>query len=113
MSDANNRMLKLRSQLEAERQKGNSEVIKRMTPEQAEFVSEVLHHEVHPYLYEIQTKRIKDISGAMWLLKEIHSAYKKGQKTLYKRLRAKEVDVLAQKDIKFRPVKYRVVFNAE
>lgn len=113
MSDANNRMLKLRSQLEADKQKGKLEVIKRMTPEQAEFVEEVLHHEVHEYLYEIQTKRIENSSNTTGILKEIHRAYKKGQKTIYKKLRAKEVAALVRAGIEFRPVKYRVVFNAE
>ena len=111
MNDSNKRMVKLENQLAAQIQKGNPGVIKRMTPEQAKFVREVLHYEVHPYLYEIQTKRIENNRSAMWLLKEIHRAYKNGKKTICKKLRAKEVDVLTRESIKFQPVKYRVVFN--
>lgn len=113
MSDANNRMLKLQSQLKADMQKGKTEVIKRMTPEQAEFVSEVLHHEVHPYLYKVYTKRIENVSGTNWTLREIHNAYKKGRKVICKRLRNKDLETLNRAEVKFQPVKYRVVFNAK
>lgn len=112
MNDSDKRAMKLEQQLAAQIQKGNPDVIRRMTAEQATFVKDVLHYQVNPYLYEVHTRKIENVSNAMWLLKEIHRAYKKGQKTIYKRLRAKEVDALERAGIKFRPVKYRVVFNA-
>lgn len=112
MSDSGKRMSKLGQQFEAIRQKGKSEVTRYLSEEQAEFVKNELHYVVIPTEYEIETQRIKRACEAMWLLQEIHRASKNGQKKIRKAIRKKELKVLERAGIQFRPVKYRIIFEA-
>lgn len=111
MIESGKRMLRLQQQLSAIRQKGATETSMRLDEEQAAFVNDELKLKTIPCLYEIQTRRIENVSGAMGILKEIHRANKRGQKTVRKELRRKEVGALERAGVKFRPVKYRVIFE--
>lgn len=111
MTETGKKMSKLEQQLEAVRQKGVQETSMRLNEEQAEFVEKELKLPLIPCLYEVQTKRIADVSGTMGILKEIHRAYKRGQKTVRRDLSKKEVGVLERAGLKIRPVKYRIIFE--
>lgn len=104
--------LKLEQQLNAIRQKGTMDVVKRLSEEQAEFVRNELKLPIAECLYEIETKRITNASSAMGLLQEIHRASKRGQRTIRKDIRKKDLKVLENAGVKFRPVKYRIKLNA-
>lgn len=110
MTESGKRMSRLQQQLDAIRQKGATETSMRLSEEQAAFVKNELKLKTIPCLYEIQTKRITNVSGAMGILKEVHRASKRGQKTVRKALRQKEVGALRRAKVDFRPVKYRIVF---
>jgi len=112
MNDSGVCRSKLEQRLNAVRQKGKQEVVWNLTEEQAEFIKSELHLVVIPTLYEIQTKRIRQASNAMWLLQEIHRASKNGQTKIYKAIRKKELKFLSREDIPFRPVRYRIILDA-
>ena len=109
MTEAGKRMSKLEQQLNATRQKGVAETSMRLSEEQATFVKEVLKLKIIPCLYEIQTRHITNASTAMSIIRDVHRANKRGQRTIRKDLRQKEVR--ARAGVEFRPVKYRIIFK--
>ena len=109
MTEAGKRMSKLEQQLNATRQKGVAETSMRLSEEQATFVKEVLKLKIIPCLYEIQTRRITN--AAMSIIRDVHRANKRGQRTIRKDLRQKEVRALERAGVEFRPVKYRIIFK--
>lgn len=111
MTEAGKHMSKLEQQLNATRQKGATETSMRLSEEQATFVKEVLKLKIIPCLYEIQTRRITNASTAMSIIRDVHRANKRGQRTIRKDLRQKEVRALERAGVEFRPVKYRIIFK--
>ena len=109
MTEAGKRMSKLEQQLNATRQKGVAETSMRLS--EATFVKEVLKLKIIPCLYEIQTRRITNASTAMSIIRDVHRANKRGQRTIRKDLRQKEVRALERAGVEFRPGKYRIIFK--
>ncbi len=109
MKDKQYRLSKLKYQLTDKKRKGVPQVIWKLNRAQKEYVTEVLHHEVIPYLYRIQTRRLKCYKATTNpLLKELHHKNKQGKKTIVKKLSAQERKVLDDNDRKYWPEKYQI-----
>lgn len=86
-------------------------VIWKLTVEQKEYI-ESLGYKVVPYLYEVQTKMLKNFATVHnSKLKEIHYAYKKGKRTMVLKLNKEDMRALEDKFIKFRPIKFKIILN--
>lgn len=112
MSNSGKNMHKLKQQLNAIRQKGNQEVSMQLSEEQAAFVKEELKLPISAILYEIQTQRVENVTSTIGLLQEIHRSHKRGQETIRKGIRDRDLSTLENAGVKFRPVKYRIILSA-
>lgn len=69
-----------------------------------------LGYELKPVIYEISTKTFKNLYQiASPLIKEIHYASKAGKKRIGKSLSENDKKTLKEYNVKFRPVKFRVI----
>lgn len=83
-------------------------VIWKLTREEREYIEE-LGYEVIPYLYEISTKTFKNLYEIKdSRIRDIHYSSKQGKKTIILRLKKKDMEVLKDFNIKFRPVKFKI-----
>lgn len=71
---------------------------------------ESLGYELEPVIYEIKTKTFKELYHIRSpLIREIHYASKAGKKRIGRPLKQEEMKLLEEYNIKFRPVKFRVI----
>jgi len=103
---------KLEKKLNASRQKGQREVNLELSEAQAAFVKDELRFPISVLLYEIQTQRIENVTTTKGLLQEIHRSHKRGDNTIRKSVRPRDLDVLESAGVKFRPVRYRIILSA-
>jgi len=75
--------------------------------EQKAFLQE-LGYEVIPVLYVIETKRIAVTSSSNGLLKYINRASARGQKRIFRKLKATELKTLEELNIACTPCKYKI-----
>lgn len=112
MGNSGKNMRKLEQQLNAFRQKGSQEVSLELNEAQATFVKNELKLQISVSVYEIQTQRIANVTSTAGLLQEIHRSYKRGQEIIRKSIRSKDLGVLEDAGVQFRPVKYRIILSA-
>lgn len=78
------------------------------------YIIESLGYALEPVIYEIKTRTFKDLYHIYSpLIKEIHYASKAGKKRIGKSLSQEEMQLLEEHNIKFRPVKFRVILIPE
>lgn len=109
MKDKQYRLAQLKYQLADKRNKGVRKVVWKLNRAQWEYVTEVLHYEVTPYLYRIQTKKLicyKATTSS--LLKELHHANKRGKRSIVKKLSAQQRRLLDESGIKYWIEKYQI-----
>lgn len=100
------RLLKLKKDLQKEKDSGKKKKEWRLTPEQAEYVKS-LGYRIEPYLYRIKTRQFKEIySIKSPLLKDIHFACKRGKWMMMRPLNLNEQKILQNNNIRFTPVKF-------
>lgn len=81
----------------------------KLTKEQKEYIENVLHLRVEPYLYGIRTKTFKNISKLNCsILKDIHYSKKRGKNFEVRKLSAKEKEILDEYGICYNPIKYKI-----
>lgn len=100
------RLLKLKKDLQKEKDLGKKKKEWRLTPEQAEYVKS-LGYRIEPYLYRIKTRQFEKIHLIKSvLIKDIHFACKRGKWMIIRPLNFKEQKILKDNNIRFTPVKF-------
>ena len=99
----------LKKQLK-EKKKNRIKVLEwKLSKEQKEYIENVLHLRVEPYLYGIRTRTFKNISKLNYnILKDIHYSKKRGKNFEVRKLSIKEKEVLDEYGIYYNPVKYKI-----
>lgn len=99
----------LKKQLK-EKKKNRIKVLEwKLSKEQKEYIENVLHLRVEPYLYGIRTRTFKNISKLNYnILKDIHYSKKRGKNFEVRKLSTKEKEVLDEYGIYYNPVKYKI-----
>ena len=100
MKSKNYRNSKLKHQILYEKDKGKKTLYWKLTTEQRKYVEQVLKCKVKPYLYEIRTRTFFNISKLDSILKDIHYAHKKLNKS--------EKELLDKYGVRNRPIKYEL-----
>lgn len=112
MNNSGRHMRRLQEQFANARKQGKGEVQRKLSEEEAAFTRDKLHYIVIACLYEIKTKKIGDLSEATEILREVHRASKRGQKTIFKKkIRLQDAYALKEAGVQFRPVEYRIIFD--
>ena len=93
-----------------EKKKNRIKVLEwKLSKEQKEYIENVLHLRVEPYLYGIRTRTFKNISKLNYnILKDIHYSKKRGKNFEVRKLSTKEKEVLDEYGIYYNPVKYKI-----
>lgn len=63
---------------------------------------------MEPWLYEIRTKPFKYIKDKPSLIKDVHYAYKRGNKRIVRHLTKQEMNLLEEYEIRGRVIKYKI-----
>ena len=99
---------KMRFQLEERRGKRIPSVIWKLDKEQCEILDE-LGYTTKPLIYEVTTRPFQNIR---WinnsLVRDVHYACKRGRRVIYLRAKERELEVLKDFGIKFKPYKYEI-----
>jgi len=112
MKDSAYRYSKIKHQLKEKKERGEKEVVWKLSNNQVEFIKNELHYRVEPCLYEVRTKLIQSIESCdSKLIKEIHYKHKKGIKNTVISLSDKALNLLDEFSIKYRPFKFRIYLN--
>lgn len=108
MKEENKKLVHLKYKLENLKDRRIKIVIWKLTKEEREYI-ESLGYRVEPYLYEIRTQTSKNLSQEKSsLIRELHYANKKGKKTIVLKLNRKDMKVLEEHHIKYRPIKFEI-----
>lgn len=108
MKNEENQLYQMKSKLRKLKERRVKIVIWKLTREEREYV-ENLGYEVTPYLYEIRTKTFKNLYEIKdSKIRDIHYYSKQGKKTVVLRLKKKDMKVLEEFDVRFRPVKFKI-----
>lgn len=93
-----------------EKKKNRIKVLEwKLSKEQKEYIENILHLRVEPYLYGIRTRTFKNISKLNYnILKDIHYSKKRGKNFEVRKLSTKEKEVLDEYGIYYNPVKYKI-----
>ncbi len=93
-----------------EKKKNRVKVLEwKLTEEQKEYIENVLHLKVEPYLYRIRTRTFKNISKLNYsILKDIHYMKKRGKDFEVRRLSKKDKEILDEYGISYDPVRYKI-----
>lgn len=101
----------LKHKLRTKKENHEKEVIWKLGTQQKEYI-ERLGYTVVPCIYEIITKTVVNVRFAKApIIKDVHYANKRGQKKLYRRLKAHELSSLKEYDVIFHPFKYRIILQ--
>lgn len=99
---------KLKEQLRRYKDSGKKVLIWSLSMEQLNFI-ETLGDTVEPYLYEIFTKRFRNIHAIKFpLLKDIHYQCKGGKKSFVCKLKKEEKKILDEYGVRYRVAKYKI-----
>lgn len=102
MKDKQYKLSRLKYQLADKKRNGVREVVWKLNHSQLEYITGVLHHQVTPYLYRIQTRKLKNYGATQSsLLKELHHTNKRGKKTIVKKLSHQQLQILDEYGIKY------------
>lgn len=90
--------------------KGQEGRIWKLSKVQLEFYGR--YYEIEPFRYTITTRPFSQIHHIKNpLIKDVHYAYKRGKKTLTKRLSEKDREVLDAYGVKYKVCQYHIVLN--
>lgn len=115
MTNKEVRLSSLKFKLKNMKDERKKYVVWKLNPEQRDFV-QTLGYQVTPWIYEVQTAIIENRAGlqtqkSLGILWELHFARKRGQKKMYKHLKANEVKILEQYNVSFVPLKYKIILQ--
>ena len=105
MKNSEYRLSRLKHMLEEKKKSGKLYVTWKLNNEQLEFAQNIGYNVV-PYLYEIHTRPMQILSGK--LVKEIHYAAMRGQKSIVRTLNKSEDQFLSKVGVKHRVLKYKI-----
>ena len=109
MKEKHHRLSQLKHQLANKRRNGEREVVWKLNDIQLEYITGVLGYEVTPYLYSIQTRKLKNYGATQCsLLKELHHANKKGKKTIVRTVSYQELKTLEEYGNRYWIEKYKI-----
>ena len=99
----------LKKQLKDKKEKRISVLIWKLSKEQKEYIENVLHLRVEPYLYGIRTKTFKNISQLNHnILKDLHYMKKRGKDVEIRPLKIKDKKILDEYGVRYYAVKYKI-----
>lgn len=108
MKNEENQLCQMKYKLRKLKERRVKIVIWKLTREEKEYI-ENLGYEVTPYLYEIRTKTFRNLYEIKdHRIRDIHYSSKKGKKTIVLKLKNKDMRILEEFDVKFRPVKFKI-----
>ena len=77
----------------------------KLSPDQQDFVTNVLHYPIKPYIFSIKTRRFVNPKGKPAIIKEIHFAkVKYHQPTINRALKSTEQKLLDEDDVDYYPL---------
>ena len=100
---------KLKYELLDRQRRGVREVIWKLEPIQVKFIEENFGFQVIPYLYEIETRTFYNVKTLDNLLRNIHYTHKRGKKVMFSKLKQKQIKLLDDFKVKYRPYKYKII----
>ena len=110
MRNDQHRISAMKKQLFEKKKQGVKSVYwKLSTRQQVEEIGRI--YPLIPYLTEIHTRQFADVRNLPPLLKEIHYSYKKGKRTIVRRLRRGEAKLLVEYRVWNRPIRYEIKLN--
>lgn len=108
MKNKENQLSQMKYKLRELKERKVKIVIWKLTKEEKEYI-ENLGYEVSPYLYEIRTKTFRNLYEIQdTRIRDIHYSSKQGKKTIVLKLKKKDMKVLEEFNVRFRPVKYKI-----
>lgn len=110
MEDKNYRFEDLKEQLRVAEMNGERTKKWRLKSWQVEYI-EQCGYRVVPYIYSFKTREFKSIRDKPNIIKDIHYASKRGKKVMCKPLTDKEMRILENFGIKFRPDRFIIYLN--
>lgn len=109
MKDKNYRLVRMKYDLADKKKRGQKAVIWRLSREQREYIIEVLHYEVTPYLFKIRTRKLVNYNSCNSpLLKELHHARKRNKDYVIKKLSREQKRQLDDYGIQYQAEKYLI-----
>ena len=89
------------------KRRGQKYVIWKISKQQLDEICR-LGFKAEPYLYEIKTRKFKDIRLLTPLLKDLHFANKRGKKSVVRHLKDSDLKILIEYEVKFYILKYKI-----
>lgn len=111
MKNKDYKMSKLKHEVFQNR--GKDYIIRKLTQEEAEYLSQFAH--VEPYLYEVKPYFAPSFSpkGKVAIIKDLYfDCWRKHKRSVIRRLRKKEMKVIKELGFPVRPYKYKIWLNA-
>lgn len=108
MKKEDNKLCQLKYKLRELKMRRIRSITWRLTKEEREYIED-LGYRVEPYLYEVRTKTFPNLFEIKnSLIRSIHYSCKKRKKNVVLRLNRKDMKVLEEYHINFRPVKFEI-----
>lgn len=111
MNDKSYKMSKLKHQLLERKRLNKKNPCWKLNQEQREYITEVLHLEIRPVLYEIRTQSCNLVQGSNHILKDIDYKYRRGIKKKVCRLTKKDKDILDREKVKYKVLKEEILLR--
>ena len=108
MKNKYHRLSELKHRLREKQERKVKRVIWQLTNEQKAYV-ENLGYVLNPFIYEIKTRTFSYADCS--IVRDIHWAYKKGRKKIFRKLKRDEVRILDGLDIKYRVFRYEIILQ--
>lgn len=112
MKNKDYKMSKLKHELFQNTRRGKEFVLRKLTSEEAEFVSRIAHIEEYLYEITIHFEPFFSPKGKTAILKDLYFNYwKKHQNKAIKRLRRSEIEKCKEMGMTVKPYKYKIWVN--